>query len=54
MWRCATTRSRRVVYEPVEIEPRVLVPKVIRNDSRYLSETQARANPDAARERANA
>jgi NADH-quinone oxidoreductase subunit B len=25
----------RVVYEPVEIEPRVLVPKVIRNDSRY-------------------
>ena len=25
----------RVVYEPVEIEPRVLVPKVIRADSRY-------------------
>lgn len=28
----------RVVYEPVEIEPRVLVPKVIRDDSRYLDE----------------
>jgi NADH-quinone oxidoreductase subunit C len=25
----------RVVYEPVQIEPRVLVPKVIRADSRY-------------------
>jgi NADH-quinone oxidoreductase subunit C len=33
----------RVVYEPVEIEPRVLVPKVIRNDSRYATEEQARA-----------
>lgn len=31
----------RVVYEPVSIEPRVLVPKVIREDSRYL-------RPDAA------
>ncbi|MFP4495111.1 MAG: NADH-quinone oxidoreductase subunit C [Halochromatium sp.] len=28
----------RVVYEPVEIEPRVLVPKVIRDDSRYLGD----------------
>jgi NADH-quinone oxidoreductase subunit C len=27
--------QRRVVYEPVSIEPRVLVPKVIREDSRY-------------------
>lgn len=26
----------RVVYEPVSIEPRVLVPKVIRNDHRYV------------------
>ncbi|KAA6185255.1 NADH-quinone oxidoreductase subunit C [Thiohalocapsa marina] len=26
----------RVVYEPVEIEPRVLVPKVIRSDSRHV------------------
>ncbi len=28
----------RVVYEPVSIEPRVLVPKVIRHDHRYPSE----------------
>jgi len=27
--------KKRVVYEPVEIEPRVLVPRVIRDDSRY-------------------
>lgn len=27
----------RVVYEPVSIEPRTLVPKVIRHDSRYVS-----------------
>ncbi|QGU32267.1 NADH-quinone oxidoreductase subunit C [Thermochromatium tepidum] len=27
---------KRVVYEPVSIEPRVLVPRVIREDSRYL------------------
>ena len=25
----------RVVYEPVQIEPRTLVPKVIRDDNRY-------------------
>jgi NADH-quinone oxidoreductase subunit C len=25
----------RVVYEPVQIEPRTLVPKVIRDDARY-------------------
>jgi NADH-quinone oxidoreductase subunit C len=25
----------RVVYEPVSIEPRTLVPKVIRDDNRY-------------------
>ena len=30
--------KRRVVYEPVSIEPRVLVPKVIRKDHRYISE----------------
>lgn len=28
-------RKQRVVYEPVSIEPRVLVPKVIREDNRY-------------------
>jgi len=27
--------KRRVVYEPVSIEPRVLVPRVIRHDNRY-------------------
>jgi NADH-quinone oxidoreductase subunit C len=27
--------KQRVVYEPVSIEPRVLVPKVIRDDARY-------------------
>ena len=27
---------KRVVYEPVSIEPRVLVPRVIREDSRYV------------------
>ena len=27
--------KKRVVYEPVSIEPRVLVPKVIREDARY-------------------
>ncbi|NDH08171.1 MAG: NADH-quinone oxidoreductase subunit C [Gammaproteobacteria bacterium] len=29
---------KRVVYEPVDIEPRILVPKVIRQDNRYLDE----------------
>lgn len=28
----------RVIYEPVSIEPRVLVPKVIRRDNRYAGE----------------
>ncbi len=27
---------QRVIYEPVDIQPRILVPKVIRNDNRYL------------------
>lgn len=27
---------QKVIYEPVDIEPRVLVPKVIRDDNRYL------------------
>jgi NADH-quinone oxidoreductase subunit C len=30
--------KRRVVYEPVSIPPRVLVPRVIRHDSRYEGE----------------
>ncbi len=29
------SEKKRVVYEPVEIEPRVLVPRVLRKDSRY-------------------
>lgn len=29
---------KRVVYEPVDIEPRILVPKVIRQDNRYLDD----------------
>ncbi|MDP1603637.1 MAG: NADH-quinone oxidoreductase subunit C [Legionella sp.] len=27
---------KKVIYDPVDIEPRTLVPKVIRNDNRYL------------------
>ena len=27
--------KQRVIYEPVSIEPRTLVPRVIRNDNRY-------------------
>jgi NADH-quinone oxidoreductase subunit C len=38
-------QKQRVVYEPVSIEPRVLVPRVIRDDSRY---EQARAESAAA------
>ena len=30
--------QQRVVYQPVSIEPRILVPKVIRDDNRYLLE----------------
>lgn len=32
--------QQRVVYEPVSIEPRVLVPKVIREDNRYSEENE--------------
>lgn len=31
---------QRVVYEPVKIEPRVLVPRVIRDDHRYLNNNE--------------
>jgi NADH-quinone oxidoreductase subunit C len=37
-------QQQRVIYEPVSIEPRVLVPRVIRDDSRY---EQARAETAA-------
>lgn len=33
-------QSAKVVYEPVSIEPRVTVPKVIRDDNRYLDQPQ--------------
>ncbi|QKT02580.1 NADH-quinone oxidoreductase subunit C [Ectothiorhodospiraceae bacterium 2226] len=35
---------QRVVYQPVSIEPRVLVPRVIRRDHRYLEPEQAKGN----------
>lgn len=39
--------KERVVYEPVSIEPRVLVPRVKREDHRYLSGEQEEAQGDA-------
>jgi NADH-quinone oxidoreductase subunit C len=42
--------QQRVVYQPVSIEPRVLVPKVIREDSRYVrpsAQTGAKEQADA-------
>jgi NADH-quinone oxidoreductase subunit C len=35
------------VYEPVSIQPRVLVPKVIRQDHRYLHTENEEGNPNA-------
>ncbi|MDH5547813.1 MAG: NADH-quinone oxidoreductase subunit C [Gammaproteobacteria bacterium] len=35
--------KKRVVYEPVDIEPRVLVPRVIRDDFRYIEKESAEA-----------
>ncbi|MEE4244112.1 MAG: NADH-quinone oxidoreductase subunit C [Kangiellaceae bacterium] len=32
--------EKRCVYEPVSIEPRVLVPKVVRHDARYQTEQE--------------
>jgi NADH-quinone oxidoreductase subunit C len=45
--------KKRVIYEPVEIEPRVLVPRVLRSDSRYKTdeidlEADARAEDEAS------
>jgi len=37
----------RVVYEPVSIEPRVLVPRVTRSDHRYLVDAADEAQDDA-------
>jgi NADH-quinone oxidoreductase subunit C len=36
-------KQQRVVYEPVDIQPRTLVPKVFRSDNRYLKEGSADA-----------
>jgi NADH-quinone oxidoreductase subunit C len=38
--------KQRVVYQPVTIEPRVLVPKVLRRDSRYLAEESPAPSSD--------
>jgi NADH-quinone oxidoreductase subunit C len=35
--------KQRVVYEPVEIVPRTLVPRVIRDDARYDPELKGRS-----------
>ncbi|TAL66093.1 MAG: NADH-quinone oxidoreductase subunit C [Legionella sp.] len=35
-------KQQKIVYEPVDIVPRVLVPKVIRNDNRYLSSDEGK------------
>jgi len=34
----------RVVYQPVSIEPRTLVPKVIRDDNRYSEDLKERGD----------
>lgn len=39
--------KQRCVYEPVSIRPRVLVPKVIRRDSRYIRTENEEGNPNA-------
>jgi len=39
--------KQRVVYEPVEITPRTLVPRVIRDDNRYTPELHDRTQPAA-------
>ena len=46
------TQKKRVVYEPVEIEPRVLVPRVVRDDSRYKTDELDQAADVAAEEMA--
>lgn len=35
--------QRRVIYEPVSIKPRTLVPKVIRSDHRYIDKEKSNA-----------
>ncbi len=38
---------KRVVYEPVSIEPRTLVPRVIRHDNRYVAPARSKEDADA-------
>lgn len=40
-------QTERCVYEPVSIQPRVTVPKVIRNDNRYRPPHDEQGNADA-------
>jgi NADH-quinone oxidoreductase subunit C len=47
------SQKKRVIYEPVEIEPRVGVPRVIRDDSRYKADEVDQA-ADAEAEKAAA
>jgi NADH-quinone oxidoreductase subunit C len=44
------SQKKRVVYEPVEIEPRVGVPRVLREDSRYNTDELDQAADAAAEE----
>ena len=39
--------ERRVINQPISIEPRTLVPRVIRHDSRYLDNKKVELNQDA-------
>lgn len=36
-------KTRRVIYEPVDIEPRINTPKVFRSDNRYIVDAAQRA-----------
>jgi len=45
--------KKRVVYEPVEIEPRVLVPRVLREDTRYKTDDVDRAAQSPAEDEAS-
>ena len=40
-------KKRRVVYQPVSIEPRTLVPRVIRDDNRYRPELRSEQSDGA-------
>jgi NADH-quinone oxidoreductase subunit C len=44
------SQKKRVVYEPVEIESRVGVPRVLRDDSRYNTDEFDQAADAAAEE----